>query len=213
MTRERVVLVHGLAGSAGWWRRTADELSRDRDVHVVTLPKLAIDDAVGWLVEQLGETPTTVVGHSLGGMLALLAAARAPERVTRVVAISPAGVFRKPTRRSHVLPLIRALSRVPPRHLPMITRDALRSGPLRLWRTSEELLGSDVLPQLAAVTAPTLVVWGERDPLLPPSLGETFCAEIQDCRLALIPHAAHVPMLDAPDALNAELRRFLDERG
>jgi pimeloyl-ACP methyl ester carboxylesterase len=212
VTREPVVLVHGLAGSADWWRRIADELSRDREVHLVELPKLPIDEAADWLVGRIGDQPAAIVGHSLGGMLALLAAARAPERVVRVVAIAPAGVFETTRRRSHVVPLLRALVRIPARDLPMIARDALRSGPFRLWHTSTELLASDVRPELGSIRAPTLVVWGERDPLLPPTLGEVFVTEIPDCRLALIPRAAHVPMLDQPEALTAELRRFLDER-
>jgi pimeloyl-ACP methyl ester carboxylesterase len=214
VTKEPVVLVHGLAGSTDWWRGTVDELSQEREVHAVAVPRLSIGDAVEWLVGRLDERrPAAIVGHSLGGLLALRTAARAPERVSRVVAISPAGIFGSPRRRAHVVPLLRALVGIPPRYLPMIVRDAVRTGPFRVWRTSKELLASDVRPELASIPVPTLLVWGERDKLVPPSLGETFRAEIPDCRLAVIPRAGHVPMLDAPEALNAELRRFLDERG
>jgi pimeloyl-ACP methyl ester carboxylesterase len=62
-----------------------------------------------------------------------------------------------------------------------------------------------------AIEAPTLVVWGGRDRLLPPTLGSTFTAHIPDSRLVVLPGAAHIPMLEAPDELNAALRAFLEE--
>jgi pimeloyl-ACP methyl ester carboxylesterase len=56
-----------------------------------------------------------------------------------------------------------------------------------------------------------LILWGARDRLLPPTLGSVFSAEIPDSRLVVLDECGHVPMLEAPDALNAELLRFLEE--
>ena len=153
----------------------------------------------------------TLVGHSMGGMIALLAAARAPERVERLVLIAPAGIFESASRRSYVLPVLRAVSTVSPRTLPVLGRDLIRAGPLRLWRVASELLASDVRPAFRAVRSPSLVIWGGRDRLLPPALGEVFRSEMQNSRLLVLPKAAHVPMLDAPDEVNEALLRFLHE--
>jgi pimeloyl-ACP methyl ester carboxylesterase len=56
---------------------------------------------------------------------------------------------------------------------------------------------------------PTLLVWGERDPLIPPSIGEVMRAEIPDSRLLVIGGAGHNPMFDCPEDFNAALLAFL----
>jgi pimeloyl-ACP methyl ester carboxylesterase len=95
----------------------------------------------------------------------------------------------------------------------MIARDAFRIGPIRLWQVGSDLLASDIVNTLHRVRMPTLIVWGANDRLLPPTLGSVFSAEIPDSRLVVLDRCGHVPMLEAPDALEAELRRFLDEDG
>ena len=219
-----VVLVHGLTGSTGWWDATRAALEPHHDVRVVTLPGFAgprrsrqsfvVAHAAEWLLGWLdgeGLGRVTLVGHSMGGMIALLAAARAPERVERLVLIAPAGIFESASRRSYVLPVLRAVSTVSPRTLPVLGRDLIRAGPLRLWRVASELLASDVRPAFRAVRSPSLVIWGGRDRLLPPALGEVFRSEMQNSRLLVLPKAAHVPMLDAPNEVNQALLRFLQE--
>jgi pimeloyl-ACP methyl ester carboxylesterase len=84
-------------------------------------------------------------------------------------------------------------------------------GPLQLWRVASDLLGADIGVALRAVRAPTLVVWGADDRLLPATLGAVFASEIPDARLVILERCAHIPMLEAPEALNGALLRFLDE--
>jgi pimeloyl-ACP methyl ester carboxylesterase len=59
------------------------------------------------------------------------------------------------------------------------------------------------------VRAPSLVVWGANDRLLPPALGEEFRTLIPDCRLVVLPKCGHIPMLECPDALHEHLLGFL----
>ncbi len=208
-----VVLVHGLTASTHWWRSMIEALEPDHDVHVVELLGLRYADASERLAEQLdrqGLTGTTLVGHSMGGAVALLTAAARPELVGRLALISPAGVFPSRTRRAFVLPLARSMGGTGGR-LGLVVRDVARIGPVRLWRVASDLLTCEVESVLESVQAPTLVVWGGRDRLLPPTLASTFTSHIPDSRLVVLPGAAHIPMLEAPDELNAALRAFLDE--
>jgi pimeloyl-ACP methyl ester carboxylesterase len=207
-----VVLVHGLSGSPGWWRHVTSQLERDHDVHVVKLPKrLSLEEAAAWLAERLeeeGVERVDLVGHSMGGLICARLAADRPELVSRLVLIAPAGVA-SGSRVRHVLPLLRALRHSSPRFLPLLARDALRTGPRTLWRATGEVLEANVRAHLEAIAAPTLVVWGGRDALLPPALGEVFRAEIPNAKLVVLERAGHVPMFDAADELSRELADFL----
>jgi pimeloyl-ACP methyl ester carboxylesterase len=207
-----VVLIHGLSGSAGWWRHVAARLEPGREVHQVDLPKrLGLDDAAEWLAERLradGLAQVDLVGHSMGGLICARLAAARPELVGRLVLIAPAGIA-PGSRTRHVVPLLRALRRSSPSLLPLLARDALRTGPRTLWRAAGEVLEADIRAHLGEIRAPTLLLWGGRDVLLPPALGEVFRAEIPDARLVVLERAGHVPMFDAPDDVSRELSEFL----
>jgi pimeloyl-ACP methyl ester carboxylesterase len=211
MERPPVVLVHGITASIDWWRPTVTALERMHDVHVVRLPGLRYREAAQWLGDWLQRERlpgATVVGHSMGGTVALALAADAPQLVGRLALIAPAGIFATQARRSYVLPLVRSVG-LNPRRLALAARDVLRVGPIRLWRVGNDLLTSDIATTLRSVRAPTLVLWGARDRLLPPTLGSLFTAELPDARLVVLDRCGHVPMLEAPDELNDELLRFL----
>lgn len=208
-----VVLVHGLTASTDWWGPTVASLDDAYDVHVVRLPGYRYRAAAAWLgdwVKQEGLEGATVVGHSMGGTVALALAAERPELVARLALIAPAGIFATQSRRSYVLPIARSIGRSPHR-LAMMVRDAFRVGPIRLWQVGSDLLSSDIAETLHRIRVPTLIVWGADDRLLPPTLGGVFSAEIQDARFVVLDRCGHVPMLDAPDALDAALRQFLEE--
>lgn len=207
------MLVHGLTAATDWWRATAGTLEDDHDVHVVRLPGFRYREAARWLgdwLESEGLQGATVVGHSMGGTVALALAAERPQLVGRLALIAPAGIFATKAKHSYVLPLIRSVGRSPGRVV-LAARDVLRIGPVRLWQVASDLLASDIADTLRHVDVPTLIVWGADDRLLPPTLGSVFSAEIPNARLAVLDHCGHVPMLEAPDDLHRELRRFLEE--
>jgi pimeloyl-ACP methyl ester carboxylesterase len=209
----RVVLVPGLTASTDWWRSTRAALEPEHEVRLVELPGLRLGEASRWLAGWLDREDlqgAALVGHSMGGTIAVLAAAAAPQSVARLALIAPAGVFATRARHAYARQLTGTIVRAP-RRLPQLVQDVLRIGPLRLWRAASDLLAADVTPMLRTVRAPTLVVWGADDRLLPPTLGQVFCGQIPDCRLTVLPHCGHIPMLEAPDELNRHLSAFLSD--
>ncbi|WP_447977422.1 alpha/beta fold hydrolase [Candidatus Nitrospira bockiana] len=56
---------------------------------------------------------------------------------------------------------------------------------------------------------PTLVVWGDKDEVFPPGVGEDLHRRIAGARFTLVPAAGHIPMWERPELVNPELRRFL----
>lgn len=207
-----VVLVHGMTASTDWWRPTIAALEPHHDVRIVELRGLPVREAAQRLAKWLESEDlhgAALVGHSMGGTVAVETAAQAPEAVGRLVLIAPAGIFPSRSRRSYTLPLARSTLMRAPTQLPRMVRDTVRVGPLRLWHMSSDLLRGDITPALRAVRAPSLVVWGAEDRLLPPWLAEEFRTLIPDCRLVVLPKCGHIPMLECPDTLHEHLLGFL----
>lgn len=73
--------------------------------------------------------------------------------------------------------------------------------------------GMDLRPQLAALTAPTLVMAGRDDPSTPPAMAEEICAHIPQAELVVLPRAAHLLAVEQPEAAGSYLRAFLDRQG
>jgi pimeloyl-ACP methyl ester carboxylesterase len=213
---EPLVLVHGLAGSWRWWSPVLELLAARRRVYVVDLPRL--HDPVGapqlseWLARWLDAVALDrfqLAGHSLGGLVAVELAAARVEQTARLVLVAPAGIPCGRGLPGRALPLFRTLYDVR-RWLPMVTVDAVRSGPLDVVRGIAFVSGRDLRDELAAVRAPTLLVWGERDGLVPLELAEEWRQAMADVRLEHL-HCGHVPMLEAPVELATCMLAFLDD--
>jgi pimeloyl-ACP methyl ester carboxylesterase len=217
-----VVLVHGLAGSTRWWRRNVSALAEAHTIHLVNLPGfgsfrrrgsgLALAEAADWLgawIEATGIGPCHIVAHSMGGHMAIRLAARRPSLARRLVLVAPALVAGRRPLLAYPFALIAAGRAASPSFLPLLALDTLRAGPLTLLRATRNLFAEDVQDELRNIVAPTLLVWGERDALVPPSLGPLLRAELPDARLLQIAGAGHVPQYDRPDLFNAATLAFL----
>jgi pimeloyl-ACP methyl ester carboxylesterase len=66
--------------------------------------------------------------------------------------------------------------------------------------------------RLEEIEAPTLIVWGEKDMLVPLKDAHRFDKAIRDSRLIVYEDTGHVPMLERPEAFNRDLRGFLAEQ-
>ena len=217
-----VVLVHGLSGSTRWWDRNVPDLAKHYRVYLVNLPgfgafrrraqRFVLAEATSWLLawmEAVGLESAHFVGHSMGGYLSLKLAARRPGAVRRLVLVDPAGMPSGRTMLGHLGPLLLSARYARPTFFPVLVRDALYAGPFTLWKATRDLLAEDVRGDLRRVGAPTLLVWGGRDPLIPPSIGYVMRAEIPNSRLLVIEGAGHNPMFDCPEDFNAALLAFL----
>lgn len=220
-----LVLLHGLSGSSRWWRRNVPELARGFRVVVPDvigfgrtrvrgklppLPEIA-DLLAGWM-DRLALGPVDLVGHSMGGQISVHLAVRHPERVKRLVLVDAAGIPRPVTPRT----LARFAAEVAPprrwgdpRFLPTIVGDAMLAGPRTILRALGHILADDVRPLLPGVAAPTLVVWGELDTIVPLAHAVDFRERIPGARLAVLRGAAHNPMVDRPEEFNRLVTDFL----
>jgi pimeloyl-ACP methyl ester carboxylesterase len=182
---ERLVLVHGLAGSPRWWRPLLPYL-RDYDVRYAD-PREPLE----------AEPDDVLIGHSLGGFRAAQFAAL--HDVRKLVLVAPVGLQRAQP--------WRVVGSTSLAFTPTVAFDSLRWGPLALLRSGLEALTARI--DASTIRAPTLIVWGERDRLVPSRLATEWHKVIAGSRVEIIARARHVPMVDAPSAFAEVLLDFL----
>ena len=221
-----VALIHGLSGSTRWWARNIDVLAERHLVAAVDLvgfgdnirffglPEVlpAFPEVTALLarwLETFGE-PVHVIGHSMGGQLAIRLAAERPDLVRSLVLVNAAGIPFERKVMEHLRPLPK-----PPfggmRIARVLLPDFLRAGPTSVAVASARVLLADMREAMRAIHVPTLLVWGENDPLVPLRYGEMMHEEIPDSRLVVLPRAAHVAMWDAAEEFNRVVMEFLDD--
>lgn len=189
---------------------------------------------VGGLMDALGIGRASLVGNSMGGRIAWTFAARQPARVDRLVLVSPDGfrsagfeygkaprvpwmlrllpyVLPAPLLRASLAPAYADAGALTPALLRQY-RDMLLGPGVRgaiLARTAQTVL-LDPVPLLREVTAPTLLLWGVEDRMIPVANAADYLAALPDGRLVELPGLGHVPFEEAPDRSLAPVRAFLE---
>jgi pimeloyl-ACP methyl ester carboxylesterase len=210
-----LVIVHGLSGSWRWWSLLIDRLAEHHRLHLVRLPRLGrlraggLAPWLGRLLDAGGLERADVVGHSLGGLVAAELAAREPDLVRRLALVAPAGIPCGRGVLGRSFPLFEELYDVRT-HLPTIVADAVRTGPVSIVHGVVYVWERDLRAELGAVQAPTLLVWGERDRLLPARIAEEWRRFLPHATLVRLP-CGHVPMWEAPDSLARCMLDFLGD--
>jgi len=176
-------------------------------------------------------------GNSLGGEIAWRVATLAPARVSRLILVDSSGLPFTPQSiplgfaaarlpvvgwlSQHLLP--RELvaqsvasvygdpSRLTPALVDRYFELALREGNRRALGQRLRQLGdgSDAPARLATIRQPTLIVWGERDRLIPPASGRDFAQRIAGSTLVLLPGLGHVPQEEDPARSLQPVKAFL----
>ncbi len=218
---EPVVLIHGLSGSSRWWRKNVPVLARQFRVYTIDLigfgqsrrsGRFILEEASARLVQwmdEVGLQRAHFVGHSMGGLVCADLALKHPERVDRLVLVSATVIPFEWGFVGHGRRLARALPRVPLAFLLVLAMDSIRAGPMTLIRAARQLVAADIVQYLERIAAPTLAIWGERDPMVPVALGERVAAAIPGAELVVIKHAGHVLMWEQPAEFDQVLATFL----
>ena len=185
------------------------------------------------LMDQLGVDRASIVGNSLGGRVAWNFAAVHPDRVVSLVLVSPDG-FASPGFAYDTPPdvpfMMQALPYVAPRSLLRTNmaaaygrpqalteatltryRDMLLAPGVRraiLARTEQTIL-RDPAPILARIKAPTLILWGEKDGMIPISNADDYLKYLPDATMVRLPGLGHLPFEEDPEGSLPPVERFL----
>ena len=204
-----LVLIHGVNDQAGTWFPIAPALARTHRVlipdlagHGESAPKdgpLPLSMLLARLDAVIPDEPVTLVGNSMGGWLAMLYTLAHPERVARLVLEASGGLnlpFDSPTvarSREEALVILRNVHG-PKFEAPEWVIDALLlrandSPMLRLTEVAEHYVDS----RLGEIRAPTTIVWGADDGVVPWAYIEALKNGIPHATLHVIEGAAHIP--------------------
>lgn len=235
-----VVYLHGAMGLV--WDEFLDALSQDHTVYAPEHPGTtpgdpdgikAVDDV--WdlvlhyydLFDQLELRSPAIVGHSFGGMVAAEIAATNPERASRLVLISPVGLWRDDAPVAQFMTMspdeVAEIAYYDPagpvaRQMMTVPDDPEAAVEMVLRTTwSQACTGKFMWPlpdkglrkRLYRITAPTLIVWGNQDRLAPPAYAEEFAGRIANARVQTFDQAAHLPQLEQLGPVSTAVKEFL----
>ena len=185
--------------------------------HVADLADLTLYNLE--LLHELGVTRTHVVGHFLGGMIAAEMAAASPSSIDRLVLVSPAGVWRDEEPVADLLALnanelSERLTATPGGAASLdglvdeLARDRMQdiaAAGKFLWPLPDRGLNR----RSYRIKAATLILWGERDRINPPSYAEDFGRMIARSQTETVTNAGHLVMLERPEAFAGAVTSFL----
>jgi pimeloyl-ACP methyl ester carboxylesterase len=193
--------------------------------------------------ERLGLGRVALVGNSMGGFVAAEVAIQFPERVSRLALVSAAGISSADALRRPVLLVGRVAAAIATntaaRHRKLAGRPITRHSSLLLVARHPRLLKADLAyegffkgagkpgfdhalracleydfrDRLPDVKVPTLIVWGEKDSIIPVRDANEFERLIPDSRKLVMRDTGHIPMAERPEAFNDVLTDFLAEIG
>lgn len=195
-------------------------LEKIDDIHDMVLYYQDFCDALGLTSFNLG-------GHSIGGMFAAELAAARPDMVKKLVLTCPVGLWMDETPVTDLFILL-------PNELPGVIfgdlenpiigelfkppadMDAMAQA-MYLQLTNFSAAGKFLWPipdkglkkRIHRIKAPTLIVWGDQDKLVPPAYAQAFAGKIANSQVAMIPTAGHMVPLEQTDKFIAEVTGFL----
>ncbi len=254
-----ILLIHGVTGSSATWDEVIPFLS---DRFTVIAPDLlghgdsakprgdyslgAYASGIRDLMRAIGHDRATVVGHSLGGGVAMQLAYQFPEMCERLVLVSSGGLGREVSiflraatlpGSEWVLPLLASNGVLSAGGSVgnLLRSIGLRAGPdlQEMWKGFSSLGDAEARQAFIytlrgivdpggqrvsardrlylAETVPTMLLWGERDPIIPVVHAYSTHDQIPDSRLEVIEGAGHFPYRDEPRRFAELLAGFIDD--
>lgn len=240
-----VVLVHGLNGSAVKdWKSQIELLAQSYHVLAIELPGFKQKDGeaedysmghfseiVRLLTRRYISGSYDLVGHSMGGVIALRHALHYPDEVRRLILADAAGVLHRVSySREMVGNWVRGgagehsglagflekmtlkftgLAERLPGSNESVNELMLQQATDPQALASMQLVRQDFSGQLKGMWVPTLILWGEDDHIAPLRTGYTLNARLPNARMKIIPGAKHIPMREQPEAFNRAMLAFL----
>jgi pimeloyl-ACP methyl ester carboxylesterase len=228
---EPLILLPGMMCDARLFASQVSQFSSDYPVIVPVITGQSTFAALSRDILAHAPPRFALAGLSMGGILAMEIVRQAPERVSRLALMDTNPLAEPATR---VMERDAQIERVRDSGLNLVMRDEMlpnylaggskNDDLLNLCMEMAEALGADVFTEqsralqqrrdqcdtLRGIDMPTLILCGEHDVLCPLERHVMMCNLVSEARLAVIPGAGHLPVLDQPELTNKEIKLWLN---
>ncbi len=232
-----LLILHGWGGSLLSWAKVQELLSQNGfRVIALDLPGFGksqppqevwgVEEYAQFVLEfaeEIGLGKFILLGHSFGGQIATYIAAHYPEKLEKLILVSPAAIRREPGMKTKLLGGVAKIgnvfiSLIPISSLRKVVRKvfykvigkrdyAKAQGIMRdIFR---KVTRQDMSPLFSKISTPTLLVWGEKDDYVPFSDAAILNKEIKNSKLITFPGVKHSPHLEVPEKLSNFILEFL----
>ena len=234
---EPLLILHGWGSSSDSWREVQKILAiRGYKVIVPDLPGFgkSITPPTAWNLKDYSnfvlsftkklEIPQFfILAHSFGGRIAIKFIKEHPERVKLLILCDSAGIKPKPAPKTRLIYLIAKIGNAlfSKKHLVRFkdsarnslyfflrNRDYVKANGI-MRESMKKIIEEDLLPELSQIKTKTLLVWGEKDKMVPLKYGYLFEENLPNSKLEILPKVGHSPHLEEPEKLAEIVFNFL----
>jgi pimeloyl-ACP methyl ester carboxylesterase len=227
----KLIFIHGSGGSKESWfyqtRYFKDSRALDLPGHPQGALLPTIDGYVEWLhktVHVAGYPKIVLVGHSLGGGIALLYAFKYPQDLAGLITVGSGARLRVHPMFLEALekavkdptietPLNTAFDLIDPELAAVLKRRSMENGPVATLNDLKACDQFDIMDRLSQIDVPTLALCGDQDVMTPPKYSQYLAAHMPKARAVVIPGGTHMVFAEKPEEVNRVIEDFLKTLG
>lgn len=233
---EVLLLLHGLMGALSNWEHVIEKF---KDRYTIVIPVLPIYDlpllttGVKTLAKHIHKfikykkfDRVTLLGNSLGGHVGLVYTLAHQEFVKALVLAGSSGLYENafggsfPKRESYdfIKEKVEYTFYSPATATKEMVDDVYetvnnRNKVIRILAMAKSAIRHNMAKDLHKIKVPVALIWGKDDKITPPEVAVEFNQLLPDSELSWIDNCGHAPMMEQPEAFNAQLEIFLKKRG
>lgn len=234
-----ILILHGWGGSSDSWIKVMEMLvNKGYKVicpdfpgfgksHVLIEP-WDVTDYKEWLLEFIrlqGLDKFVLLGHSFGGRVAIKFSVEYSEKVKALILCDSAGLKSKPGFKNRIISHMAYIGNIVfSPHFLLRFKNGARNIFYSFLRNKDyvkangvmkesikKVIDEDLFPYLSKINIKTLIVWGERDKMVPVKQSHILKEQIKDSVLKLLPDVGHSPHLEVPGKLFKIIVSFLTD--